>query len=86
MLFSTIAVANSYSNKGRLEGNIKEISRTEIDFNETLIDGRMKVPSGFFIQGRQAQAMSQMVKLRSNFRKELKKSKNAVKVITKNKK
>lgn len=46
-------------------------SKTNIDFNETLIDGQMKAPSGFFLQGRKSQSLSQMVRLRSNFRREL---------------
>lgn len=46
-------------------------SKTTIDFNETLIDGKFKAPAGFFLQGRKSQSLSQMVKLRSHFRREL---------------
>jgi hypothetical protein len=67
----------------RLEGQVKSRSQTTIDFNETLIDGKMQAPSGFFIQGRQSQSMSQMVKLRSNFRDKLIQSKYAVRAIVK---
>ena len=66
---------------GRLSGKIKSSSRTKIDFNETLIEGKMKVPQGFFIQGRQGQSMANMVKLRSSFRNKLKQSKYGVKAI-----
>jgi hypothetical protein len=57
--------------------------KTNIDFSETLIDGKMQAPSGFFLQGRQAQSLSQMVKLRSTFRNELRNSKAAVKATVK---
>jgi hypothetical protein len=67
----------------RLEGTVRNHSQTTIDFNETLIDGKMQAPSGFFIQGRQSQSMAQMVKLRSNFRDKLIQSKYAVRAIVK---
>lgn len=57
--------------------------RTNIDFSDTLIDGKMQAPQGFFLQGRQAQSMTQMVKLRSKFRSELRNSKSAVKSLVK---
>lgn len=56
---------------------------TNIDFSDTLIDGKMQAPAGFFLQGRQAQSMSQLVKLRSKFRSELRNSKAAVKALVK---
>ena len=56
---------------------------TNIDFTETMIDGQMKAPEGFFLQGRQAQALRQMVRLRSKFRHELRNSKSAVKSLVK---
>ena len=58
-------------------------SSTHIDFSETSIDGKMKAPDGFFLQGRQANSLSQMVKLRSNFRSELRNSRSAIKTIVK---
>lgn len=54
-------------------------SSTRIDFSETSIDGKMKAPDGFFLQGHNANSLSQMVKLRSNFRPELRNSRSAVK-------
>jgi hypothetical protein len=57
--------------------------RTNIDFSETLVDGKMQAPQGFFLQGRQAQSMTQMVRLRSKFRSELRNSRSAVKAIVK---
>ncbi len=68
---------------GRLEGTIKARSQTTIDFNDTLIEGKMQAPAGFFIQGRQSQSLSQMVKLRSNFRDKLIQSKYGVRAIVK---
>ena len=58
-------------------------SSTNIDFSEAMIDGKFQAPSGFFLQGRQAQALSQMVKLRPNFRQELRNSRAAVKSLVK---
>jgi hypothetical protein len=57
--------------------------KTNIDFSETMIDGKMQAPSGFYLQGRQAQSMTQMVRLRSKFRSELRNSMSAVKSISK---
>lgn len=54
-------------------------SSTRIDFSETSIDGKMKAPDGFFLQGHNSNSLSQMVKLRSNFRSELRNSSSAVK-------
>jgi len=54
---------------------------TNIDFSAANIDGKMQAPSGFFLQGRNSQSMSQMVKLRSKFRSELRDSKSAVKAL-----
>ncbi len=58
-------------------------SSTHIDFSETSIDGKMKAPDGFMLQGHQSSQLSQMVKLRSNFRNELNNSKSATKAIVK---
>jgi len=46
-------------------------SSTRIDFSEANIDGRMKAPEGFFLQGRKSQDLQNLMKLRSNFREEL---------------
>jgi hypothetical protein len=54
-------------------------SSTKIDFSETTIDGKMKAPDGFFLQGHNSNSLSQMVKLRSSFRSELRNSRSAVK-------
>jgi hypothetical protein len=59
------------------------VSSTKIDFTETAIDGKMKAPEGFLLQSRQSNSMSQMVKLRSNFRNELNNSKSAIKSLVK---
>jgi len=63
--------------------NFTVASSTNIDFNEAMIDGKFLAPSGFFLQGRQAQALSQMVKLRPNFRQELRNSRAAVRSLVK---
>lgn len=54
-------------------------SSTRIDFSETSIDGKMKAPEGFFLQGHNSNSLSQLVQLRSNFRSELRNSSSAVK-------
>jgi len=64
------------------DGFVAEAS-TSIDFSETMIDGKMQAPQGFFLQGRQAQSLTQMVKLRPNFRSELRDSKAAVRSLVK---
>lgn len=56
---------------------------TKIDFTDTLIDGKMKAPDGFMLSGRQSQSLTQMVKLRSNFRNELRNSNAVVNTLVK---
>jgi len=58
-------------------------SSTSIDFSEAQIEGQFKAPQGFFLQGNQQQSLSQMVRLRSNFRNELRSSKGGVRAIVK---
>ena len=58
-------------------------STTNMDFDSTMIDGKMKAPAGFLLQGRNRQSLSNMVKLRSNFSIELKDSEAAVKALVK---
>lgn len=70
-----IAVADS--------SNFSTGDRTHIDFSDTMIEGRFKAPQGFLLQGRKAQVMTQMVKLRSHWRNELRNSKSAVKSLVK---
>ena len=69
--------------KGDRDGAIIGKDSTNIDFSAANIDGKMQAPSGFFLQGRESQAMSQMVKLRAKFRNELRNSKAAVKDLVK---
>lgn len=57
--------------------------QTFIDFSEAVIEGKMKAPEGFYLQGRKGQIMKQMVKLRSNFRDELRNSKASVETLSK---
>jgi hypothetical protein len=59
------------------------VPSTRIDFSETVIDGKMKAPEGFMLQGQQGNSLSQMVKLRSNFRNQLNNSKSATKALVK---
>ena len=59
------------------------VSSTKFDFGEAQIDGKMQAPAGFFLQGKQAQSLSQMVLLRPHFRNEMKNSKSEVKALIK---
>jgi hypothetical protein len=52
-------------------GNIVDARATDINFEDAAISGRMKAPQGFFLQGKNTQRLSQMVKLRSSFKKQL---------------
>ncbi len=61
----------------------KEVYHTNMDFDSTMIDGKMKAPSGFFLQGRNKQSLTNLVKLRSNFKPQLKDSKAAVRSLVK---
>ena len=58
-------------------------SSTRINFDDTLIEGKMQAPNGFFLQGRTSQSLNQMVRLRSNFSSELKNSKSGVSALAK---
>ena len=56
---------------------------TEMDFDSAAVDGKMKAPSGFYLQRRNKQSIQSMVKLRSDFRDRLRSSKSAVKAMVK---
>ncbi len=66
-----------------LKAKDKEVYHTNMDFDSTMIDGKMKAPSGFFLQGRNKQSLTNLVKLRSNFKPQLKDSKAAVQSLVK---
>jgi hypothetical protein len=68
---------------GKASGSFATTDRTHVDFTETMIDGKFQAPQGFLLQGRKSQAMTQMVKLRSKWRSELRNSKSAVKALVK---
>ena len=69
--------------KSKTDASFFTALKTNIDFDDTLIEGKMKAPAGFYLQGRQAQTLTQMIKLRSNFRSELRNSRSAVKSLVK---
>jgi hypothetical protein len=78
-----LASTSALAEDKKVTGSWVAADSTNIDFNETNIDGKMAAPAGFFLQGRQAQSLSQMVKLRSKWRSELRNSKSAVKSVVK---
>lgn len=57
-----------------VDTKIVEKSQTNIDFSESLIEGKMRAPSGFFIQGRLSQDLTRMVRLRTTFKPEMMKA------------
>jgi hypothetical protein len=65
----------------RGEDTFKAINSTRFDFDETDINAQFKAPAGFFLQGRNKQSMSQLVRLREHFNDELKDSKQGIKAI-----
>ena len=70
--------------KGKKSGDDADFGvtySTRMDFDSTLIDGKMKAPAGFYLQGRNKQSLSNMVNLRSNFKQELRHSRSGVKAI-----
>lgn len=80
LLFASSVVAQSKNNKSKQS---KVSYSTSIDFDSTMIDGKMKAPSGFFLQGRNKQSLQSMVGLRSNFREELNRSQYSVRALIK---
>lgn len=80
VLFSDLLLAKTQKNNAK--NNFEVISSTRFDFSEATIIGEMKAPEGFYLQGRQPQSLSQMVKLRSNFKNQLRNSKSAVKALS----
>ncbi len=70
--------------KAKKEAPAKEQTySTTMDFDSTMIDGKMKAPNGFLLQGRNKQSLSNMVKLRSNFSSKLNDSRSAVQSLVK---
>lgn len=88
LLLADVATAKDAPAAKKVDGNksgsgLVSADSTQIDFTDTMIDGKMQAPQGFFLQGRQSQSMTQMVRLRSKFRSELRNSKSAVKALVK---
>lgn len=54
--------------KKNLDSGIQEVSSNNFDFAEQAIDGTMRMPAGSFLQGRKAQRMKSMLKIRTNFK------------------
>lgn len=81
-LFSLVSFADENAvGKKTQDDELAAKSHTKFDFSEANIEGEMKAPQGFYLQGRNQQSMTQMVKLRSHFKNELRNSKSAVKAV-----
>ncbi len=76
-----IGVVHAKEQKPASNDAFNVIMSTKYDFGETGIEGTMKAPDGFFLQGRQSQSLSQMVRLRNSFKKELRNSRSGVKSL-----
>lgn len=83
LLMSTLGFGKPVRQRIQGGGSFATTDSTNVDFSETMIDGKMQAPQGFFLQGKKGQALSNMVRLRSKFRSELRNSKSAVKAIAK---
>ncbi len=84
LLASGTALAEEEKAKDKAPPKVGEPKySTTMDFDSTMIDGKMKAPNGFLLQGRNKQSLSNMVKLRSNFNSKLNDSKAAVKSLVK---
>jgi len=79
----TAAMLSVLSSSVAYSAEPAEKLHTTMDFDSTMIDGKMKAPSGFFLQGRNKQSLTNLVKLRSNFKPQLKDSRAAVKSLVK---
>lgn len=66
---------------GEAKTTWKSKSTTRIDFDEALIEGKMKAPDGFLLQGRKQHSYRQMVELRSNFNAEILDSRFGVRAV-----
>jgi hypothetical protein len=56
---------------------VPELSKN-FNFDEAAIEGDIKAPDGFMLRGRNQQKLEQMIELRSDFAKEIEKSKLVV--------
>ncbi len=83
IFFCFLFISTAFSSYLHAETKDKEVYSTSMDFDSTMIDGKMKAPNGFLLQGRNRQSLSNMVKLRSNFSSKLRDSKAAVKAVVK---
>ena len=76
-VFSPVAFADSDTKVIRKGGSYV------IDFNETLVEGKMKAPTGFYLEGRRSKEKRQMVTLRKNWRSTIVDSKAGARALTK---
>jgi len=82
-LLPQMAFAKNIAKKNQNDDTYTAIMSTNFNFNETAIDGEMRAPNGFFLQGRQSQSLSQMVKLRSSWKRQMRNSSSGVKATLK---
>jgi hypothetical protein len=62
-------------------GDYQVVRSSSFNFEETMIDGKMKSPNGFLLEGRKRSSQQNMIQLRTNFNQELLDSKAAVMAV-----
>lgn len=80
---TSLAYGQRFQPRADVKSEEKTTYSTKIDFDSSLIDGKKKAPLGFLLQGRNKQSLSNMVKLRRNFRERLRNSSHAIKALSK---
>ncbi len=71
LFFTGVLVAQDVDEQGRL---IKYREKTVIDFEDVMLEGQIKKPTGSFLSDRQGKKFNSLINLKKEFNKELVKS------------
>ena len=83
-LFVMVAIAmpvmaqDEQKKKPKVRRVRNEAFSTKFDFEESVLQGQMKVPLSVVLKGRRASSKGQIIELRKNFRNELRSSRPGV--------
>lgn len=78
-----LAMAKDNESKtGNSNDTFTAIMSTKYDFGDESISAGKQAPDDFFLRGKQSQSLSQMVRLRSGFKREHRNSRAGVKALT----
>ncbi len=83
--FAELAMAKDNGTKAPASSNddaFSTIMSTKYNFEDRSISGGTQAPDDFFLRGKQPQSLSQMVRLRSGFKREHRNSRYGVKALT----